>query len=348
MPYRVNAIFAAWPPPPSLRSARRRASLTQAQLGERAGLSQAEVARLERAGSNPTAATLERLLRATGHRLELRRLDAVDETQLREQLDADAGRAPRRVRGLSAQTSSTDDRGRAPCRRRRALSSIPPACSARSVDARRGLRRHRRRGGRPARIRLATRSTSTSASRAIRTTSKLSASALVGLHAGCAGCAERVPFVPDAAALRRIEVLTLDDRRRATWTCCVRPRARRATTCCAGTPTATTSEVSRCASPSVEDLIAMKRAAGRPRTSATSRSSKRSCACASDDQGRSSARRAASRRSRASAASAATTSAAGASRASSWACPAHRLIMSASPAARPAARRGAVTWWISG
>ena len=70
-----------------LRSARHRASLTQAQLGERAGLSQAEVARLERAGSNPTAATLERLLRATGHRLELRRLDAVDETQVRERLE---------------------------------------------------------------------------------------------------------------------------------------------------------------------------------------------------------------------------------------------------------------------
>jgi len=69
-----------------LRSARRRAGLTQAQLGERAGLSQADVARLERAGSNPTAGTLERLLRATGHRLELRRLDAVDETQLRERL----------------------------------------------------------------------------------------------------------------------------------------------------------------------------------------------------------------------------------------------------------------------
>jgi transcriptional regulator with XRE-family HTH domain len=69
-----------------LRSARHRGGLTQAQLGERAGLSQAEVARLERAGSNPTAATLERLLRATGHRLELRRLDTVDETQLRERL----------------------------------------------------------------------------------------------------------------------------------------------------------------------------------------------------------------------------------------------------------------------
>lgn len=70
-----------------LRAARRRANLTQTQLAERAGLSQAEVARLERAGSNPTAATLERVLRATGHRLELRRLDAVDETQLRERLE---------------------------------------------------------------------------------------------------------------------------------------------------------------------------------------------------------------------------------------------------------------------
>jgi transcriptional regulator with XRE-family HTH domain len=73
-----------------LRTARRRADLTQAQLAERAGLTQAEVARLERAGSNPTAATLERLLRATGHRLELRRLDAVDETQLRERLELTA------------------------------------------------------------------------------------------------------------------------------------------------------------------------------------------------------------------------------------------------------------------
>jgi transcriptional regulator with XRE-family HTH domain len=70
-----------------LRTARRRADLTQAQLAERAGLTQAEVARLERAGSNPTAATLERLLRATGHRLALRRLDAVDDTQLRDRLE---------------------------------------------------------------------------------------------------------------------------------------------------------------------------------------------------------------------------------------------------------------------
>jgi len=86
MSYDVNAILDRVAASTLLRTARRRADLTQAQLAERAGLSQAEVARLERAGSNPTAATLERLLRATGHRLDLRQLDAVDETQLRERL----------------------------------------------------------------------------------------------------------------------------------------------------------------------------------------------------------------------------------------------------------------------
>jgi uncharacterized protein len=69
-----------------LRSARRHAGLTQVPLAQRAGLSQAEVARLERAGSNPTAATLERLIGATGHRLDLARADDVDETQLRARL----------------------------------------------------------------------------------------------------------------------------------------------------------------------------------------------------------------------------------------------------------------------
>jgi uncharacterized protein len=69
-----------------LRTARHRAGLTQVELADRAGLSQAEVARLERAGSNPTAVTLERLVHATGHRLDLARADDVDETQLRERL----------------------------------------------------------------------------------------------------------------------------------------------------------------------------------------------------------------------------------------------------------------------
>jgi transcriptional regulator with XRE-family HTH domain len=66
-----------------LREARRRAGLTQAQLARRLGTSQAAVAKLERSASNPTVATLDRALRATGHRLELtapERAPAVDET----------------------------------------------------------------------------------------------------------------------------------------------------------------------------------------------------------------------------------------------------------------------------
>lgn len=69
-----------------LRSARRRAGLTQHELATRANLSQGEIARLERSGSNPTAATLERVLQATGHQLDLVELPSVDETQLRERL----------------------------------------------------------------------------------------------------------------------------------------------------------------------------------------------------------------------------------------------------------------------
>jgi transcriptional regulator with XRE-family HTH domain len=54
-----------------IRSNRVRAGITQAELGRRLGMSQAAVARLERPGANPTVATLDRLLHATGHRLEL-------------------------------------------------------------------------------------------------------------------------------------------------------------------------------------------------------------------------------------------------------------------------------------
>jgi transcriptional regulator with XRE-family HTH domain len=54
-----------------VRVTRIQAGITQAELGRRLGMSQAAVARLERPGSNPTVATLERLMHATGHRLEL-------------------------------------------------------------------------------------------------------------------------------------------------------------------------------------------------------------------------------------------------------------------------------------
>jgi transcriptional regulator with XRE-family HTH domain len=64
-----------------LREARYAAGLTQVALAERLDVSQAAIAKLERQGANPTVDTLDNVLRATGHRLELRatptrRLDA--------------------------------------------------------------------------------------------------------------------------------------------------------------------------------------------------------------------------------------------------------------------------------
>jgi transcriptional regulator with XRE-family HTH domain len=58
-------------PPRLLRSARLAAGLTQNELARALGTTQAAVARLERSGANPTVATLDGALRATGHRLVL-------------------------------------------------------------------------------------------------------------------------------------------------------------------------------------------------------------------------------------------------------------------------------------
>ena len=54
-----------------IRTARRSSRLTQTQLGARLGMSQASIARLERPGANPTLQTLENVVRAAGHQLEL-------------------------------------------------------------------------------------------------------------------------------------------------------------------------------------------------------------------------------------------------------------------------------------
>lgn len=54
-----------------IRDARRAAGLTQAELADRLGISQSAIAKLEREGSNPTVETLDRVLRPTGHRLQL-------------------------------------------------------------------------------------------------------------------------------------------------------------------------------------------------------------------------------------------------------------------------------------
>jgi transcriptional regulator with XRE-family HTH domain len=72
-----------------LRTARRAAGLTQAQLARELGATQGAVARLERRGSNPTIATLARALQATGHRLELgvsARRPSVDDTLIAQRL----------------------------------------------------------------------------------------------------------------------------------------------------------------------------------------------------------------------------------------------------------------------
>jgi transcriptional regulator with XRE-family HTH domain len=73
-----------------IRKARNAAGLTQADLGRRLGTSQPAVVKLERPGANPTVRTLDRVLRATGHRLELAApawSPGVDESLIRQQLE---------------------------------------------------------------------------------------------------------------------------------------------------------------------------------------------------------------------------------------------------------------------
>jgi DNA-binding XRE family transcriptional regulator/predicted RNase H-like HicB family nuclease len=55
----------------ALRWTRLDAGLTQAQLAARAGVSQQQVAKLERPGANPSVATLRKIADALGARLEL-------------------------------------------------------------------------------------------------------------------------------------------------------------------------------------------------------------------------------------------------------------------------------------
>jgi transcriptional regulator with XRE-family HTH domain len=55
----------------TVRDARRRAGLTQVALARRAGTSQATISAYESGAKEPSLSTLERLLAATGHRLEL-------------------------------------------------------------------------------------------------------------------------------------------------------------------------------------------------------------------------------------------------------------------------------------
>jgi len=102
-----------------IREARRQAKLTQAELAERAGTTQSTIARLERGGGNPTFETLERVLHAAGHRLELsavhQGLTTVDESLIRQQL---ALSPAERIRSLDAQAAAVELLGSARVRRR--------------------------------------------------------------------------------------------------------------------------------------------------------------------------------------------------------------------------------------
>lgn len=73
----------------AIKNARMRAGLSQRELAGRLGTTQSAIARLESPRSNPTVATLERILDATGHQLVLaatRKVSGVDETLIAEQL----------------------------------------------------------------------------------------------------------------------------------------------------------------------------------------------------------------------------------------------------------------------
>jgi transcriptional regulator with XRE-family HTH domain len=96
-----------------LRTARLEAGLTQAQLAARLGLTQPAVAKLERPGANPTVATLDRALRATGHRLGLGDLaPEVDETQIAERLRLTPAERLRAFRASQRNLSQLVERAR--------------------------------------------------------------------------------------------------------------------------------------------------------------------------------------------------------------------------------------------
>lgn len=54
-----------------IKESRRASGLTQAELADRAGMTQPVIARLEREGANPRLSTLEKVIAATGQSLEL-------------------------------------------------------------------------------------------------------------------------------------------------------------------------------------------------------------------------------------------------------------------------------------
>ena len=89
-----------------VRHARTAAGLTQAELARRLGTSQPAIVKLERPGANPTVRTLDKVLRATGHRLDLAApawSPGVDESLIRKQLELPPAERLRDLERHSAQ-----------------------------------------------------------------------------------------------------------------------------------------------------------------------------------------------------------------------------------------------------
>jgi transcriptional regulator with XRE-family HTH domain len=201
-----------------LRKARLDAGLTQAQLAARLGLTQPAVAKLERRDANPTVATLDRALHATGHELSLERAaNDVDESQIAERLRLTPAA---RLAAFQASHRNLRDLVKQASRGRRATSAPWPGPSRgphAELDVARILRTLTERGvdfvvigGIAAVLHGSARNTFDLDICIATDPANVEAlgDALIALHARLRGV-DAAPFVPDAATLRRIEVLTL-------------------------------------------------------------------------------------------------------------------------------------------
>lgn len=100
-----------------IRRARARAGLTQKELATRLSISQPVIARLERPGANPRLSTLDRVIAATGHGLELSLTShsGIDETMIAADLKMTPDQRLRRFEGFYAFAKDvapvTGDRG---------------------------------------------------------------------------------------------------------------------------------------------------------------------------------------------------------------------------------------------
>jgi transcriptional regulator with XRE-family HTH domain len=85
-----------------IKAARERAGLTQKQLAQRMSVSQPVVARLERRGANPRLSTLDRVIAATGHGLDLTLTPpfGIDETMIAADLELTADQRLRNFEGF--------------------------------------------------------------------------------------------------------------------------------------------------------------------------------------------------------------------------------------------------------